>query len=93
MEFSIAPPERAAPNGPPRGFDRGWTGGWVPPRSGGRNDLIAPKWYSFRAFLRACWRRHQSRTALLRMNAHLLNDVGLTYAEAEREANKPFWRA
>ena len=39
------------------------------------------------------WRRHRSRQALAQLDARLLRDIGVTYAEAENEANKPFWRA
>ena len=40
------------------------------------------------------WRaRHRQRHALLRLDDHLLADIGLTRAEAEAEARKPFWRA
>ncbi len=39
------------------------------------------------------WRRHRSRVALAQLDARLLRDIGVTFAEAENEANKPFWRA
>jgi len=42
--------------------------------------------------LRGAWRRHRSRNELTRLNPALLKDIGVTYAEAEDEANKPFWR-
>jgi uncharacterized protein YjiS (DUF1127 family) len=35
---------------------------------------------------RACVRRH-----LITLDAHLLADVGLTRAQALKEAQKPFW--
>lgn len=41
--------------------------------------------------LRRGWRRYRSRQEIARLNAHLLKDIGVTYAEAEAEANKPFW--
>jgi uncharacterized protein YjiS (DUF1127 family) len=41
----------------------------------------------------AAWRRHRSRVRIATLDAHLLRDIGVTYAEAENEANKPFWRA
>jgi uncharacterized protein YjiS (DUF1127 family) len=44
------------------------------------------------ALLREWRRRRRSRVSLCRLNSHMLKDVGLTYAEAEHEANKPFWR-
>jgi len=47
---------------------------------------------AFREWVKAAWRRHRSRQLLARMDAAALRDIGLTYAEAEAEANKPFWR-
>lgn len=41
--------------------------------------------------LRRAWRRHRSRNCLARMDSHMLKDIGLTYAKAEAELNKPFW--
>ena len=43
------------------------------------------------AWLREWRRRHRSRTSLAELNGHMLKDIGVTYAEAEHEANKPFW--
>ncbi len=80
LPFSITPP------GPPA--SRGWTPEFARP------DVPAPRARrSLRAFLRRIRLRYQSRTELTRMNAHMLRDIGMTFAEAEREANKPFWRA
>ena len=42
--------------------------------------------------LLAAWRRQQSRARITGIDAHLLKDMGVTFAEAEHEANKPFWR-
>jgi uncharacterized protein YjiS (DUF1127 family) len=39
------------------------------------------------------WRRQRTRAALAQLDEHLLKDIGVTYAEAENEANKPFWQA
>lgn len=50
-----------------------------------------PRW-TFRAMLRAAWRRHRSRQQIADLDSHLLKDIGVTFAEAEAEANKPFWR-
>jgi uncharacterized protein YjiS (DUF1127 family) len=36
--------------------------------------------------------RWQQRQALLELDPRLLNDIGVTREEAEREARKPFWR-
>lgn len=39
------------------------------------------------------WRhRHESRHQLLRLDDHLLRDIGLDRQGAIEEANKPFWR-
>jgi uncharacterized protein YjiS (DUF1127 family) len=48
----------------------------------------SPSW----AAIRAAWRRHRSRRRLVALDPHLLKDIGVTFAEAEAEANKPFWR-
>ena len=42
--------------------------------------------------LRAAWRRHRSRQNIARLDGHMLKDIGVSFAEAEAEANKPFWR-
>jgi len=38
------------------------------------------------------WRTWQSRRRITELDARLLKDIGISYADAEREANKPFWR-
>ena len=48
----------------------------------------APAW----AVLRSAWRRYRSRQCITRLDRHLLKDIGVSFAEAEAEANKPFWR-
>lgn len=47
---------------------------------------------SFRVQVREFWRRYRTRVAISGLDAHLLRDIGVTYAEAEQEANKPFWQ-
>ena len=42
--------------------------------------------------IRAAWRRYRSRQHISGLDSHMLKDIGVTYAEAEAEANKPFWR-
>lgn len=37
--------------------------------------------------------RHTTRAHLRRLDAHLLDDIGISIADAENEARKPFWRA
>lgn len=40
------------------------------------------------------WREiHMEREQLSRMGEDLLKDIGISKAEAEREANRPFWDA
>jgi uncharacterized protein YjiS (DUF1127 family) len=39
----------------------------------------------------AAWRLHVTRQRIAGLNAHMLKDIGVSYAEAEAEANKPFW--
>jgi len=38
------------------------------------------------------WRRYRSRQCITELDSHLLKDIGVTFADAEAEANKPFWR-
>jgi len=42
--------------------------------------------------VRAAWRRYRSRQRISELDGHILKDIGVTFAEAENEANKPFWR-
>jgi uncharacterized protein YjiS (DUF1127 family) len=50
---------------------------------------------AFRPLIRGCAERRAQRRALAEMAriSHLLDDVGLTRAQAMREAAKPFWRS
>lgn len=43
-------------------------------------------------WMQAAYRRYRSRQLLAQLDGHLLKDIGVSYAEAESEANKPFWR-
>jgi uncharacterized protein YjiS (DUF1127 family) len=43
--------------------------------------------------MRAASRRHRSRQHLTQLDAHRLKDIGVSFSEAQAEANKPFWRA
>lgn len=36
--------------------------------------------------------RHRSRTALARLDAHLLRDIGIEPETAQSECGQPFWR-
>ncbi|MBV9247800.1 MAG: DUF1127 domain-containing protein [Acetobacteraceae bacterium] len=58
----------------------------------------APRgWPGESAHVIASWvhtalRRYRTRQRIAELDAQMLKDIGITYAEAEREANKPFWR-
>jgi uncharacterized protein YjiS (DUF1127 family) len=45
-----------------------------------------------RARIRAAWRRYRSRQRIADLDRHLLKDIGVSFAEAETEANKSFWQ-
>jgi uncharacterized protein YjiS (DUF1127 family) len=38
------------------------------------------------------YRRIQERRALYRLDDYMLHDIGISRADVELEANKPFWR-
>ena len=40
----------------------------------------------------AVWRRHHTRQRIAELDNHMLKDIGVSFAEAETEANKPFWQ-
>lgn len=45
------------------------------------------------ALLLAAWdTRRNSRNALIRLDDHILRDIGLSPEQAQGEAAKPFWR-
>jgi uncharacterized protein YjiS (DUF1127 family) len=54
--------------------------------------LFPPPRLSYRARIRATWRRYRSRQRIAHLDGHLLKDIGVSFAEAEAEANKPFWQ-
>jgi uncharacterized protein YjiS (DUF1127 family) len=39
------------------------------------------------------WQRHRTRQRIAQLDGEMLKDIGVSYAEAEAEANKPFWQA
>jgi uncharacterized protein YjiS (DUF1127 family) len=41
--------------------------------------------------VRTAWRRRRTRRAIAGLDRFLLKDIGVSYDEAEAEANKPFW--
>ncbi|QPC86492.1 DUF1127 domain-containing protein [Mesorhizobium sp. NBSH29] len=38
------------------------------------------------------WNRHKQRACVYELEDHLLDDIGLTRDQVERECRKPFWR-
>ncbi|HEX4173054.1 MAG TPA: DUF1127 domain-containing protein [Acetobacteraceae bacterium] len=40
----------------------------------------------------AAWRRYRSRQRLAQLDSHALKDIGVSFSEAEAEANKWFWQ-
>ena len=64
------------------------------PGSGGTPGGSAEGWrVAIWGMLRTAWRRHRTRHCLLGLEPYLLKDIGISSAEAEAEANKPFWVA
>lgn len=64
----------------------GRTGTVAVPRQ--RPPRLALAW----TLVRDAYRRYRSRAVLSRLDAYQLKDIGLSFAEAENEANKPFWQ-
>ena len=62
--------------------------------SDSRNGLSALTELLGDAFtLASGWRdRSRQRRTLMRLDDHMLHDIGLSRADVEREASKPFWR-
>jgi uncharacterized protein YjiS (DUF1127 family) len=46
-----------------------------------------------RSWVLTCWERARQRRALAALDDHLLQDVGISRAEAIREIHRPFWRS
>jgi uncharacterized protein YjiS (DUF1127 family) len=87
--FAAALPSGDGPKGAKR--PRAW-GKLVGPLFGGRpGHAAARQAHRVAALLHRAWRRRRSRNCLARMDGYMLKDIGLTYAEAEAELNKPFW--
>ena len=63
--------------------------GWATPESRMRpGGLAIPGWLR----LAEIWiERSRNRRALAKLDDHLLRDIGISRARAEREAAKPFW--
>jgi uncharacterized protein YjiS (DUF1127 family) len=65
------------------------------PRRHGRDGGLGGgggKLAALRMSLRMAMRRWRTRQRISGLDARTLRDIGVTYAEAEREANKGFWQ-
>jgi uncharacterized protein YjiS (DUF1127 family) len=80
--FRDLPPETFSPATSSRRADA------VPGRRHGGQEPDGHLWLDW---LREWRRRRRSRASLSGLNDRMLKDIGVTYAEAEHEANKPFW--
>jgi uncharacterized protein YjiS (DUF1127 family) len=66
----------------------------VPGRRGPKGDSpLRANMDGVLAKIRVAWRRQRTRHSITELDACALRDIGVTFAEAEREANKPFWRS
>lgn len=48
-------------------------------------------WIAVAGAVRTAWLRRRTRRAIAGLDRFLLKDIGVSYEEAEAEANKPFW--
>ena len=80
--FRNLPPESVSPAIPSRRTE-------IAPEPSRRGEEPARNLWL--VWLREWRRRHRSRTSLSELNGRMLKDIGVTYAEAENEANKHFW--
>lgn len=67
---------------------------WHSATSGGQSSWrkVRSHGVGVRAWIAEALRRRRSRQAISALDTFLLKDIGVSYAEAEYEANKPFWR-
>ena len=72
----------------------GLSGAWNPGLGSGPlpRDPTGPRLGGLGRWVVEAYRRRRSRQAITELDAFLLKDIGVSYAEAEHEANKPFWR-
>lgn len=71
---------------------RGWEPRVIEPRKS-LGDHIAKTVAAALAQIRTWRERAQSRRALLRLDDHMLRDLGISRATAEFKGSQPFWRA
>jgi uncharacterized protein YjiS (DUF1127 family) len=58
-----------------------------------RLSLGIKAWTATAVGLLLCWHeRARQRRALLRLDDRMLKDIGISRADAEREASRPFWQ-
>jgi uncharacterized protein YjiS (DUF1127 family) len=57
-----------------------------------RGGEAADKLAALRTSFRMALRRWKTRQRIAGLDQHTLRDIGVSYAEAEREANKGFWQ-
>ena len=62
-----------------------------PPRD--RSAGVAEALHRWVGLVRLWRERSRQRQQLARLDRRMLHDIGVTPDEAERECNKPFWRA
>jgi uncharacterized protein YjiS (DUF1127 family) len=77
---------------PPKPGNTNLTLEWTPTTPGPNREGRGPTQDSWFAPLRTWYQRRCSRILLSQLDDRLLKDIGLTYTQAEHEANKPFWR-
>jgi uncharacterized protein YjiS (DUF1127 family) len=59
-----------------------------------RQAPVRASWlHRARDTIRRWQERSEGRQQLLRLDDHVLRDIGITRLQAEAEASKPFWRA
>jgi uncharacterized protein YjiS (DUF1127 family) len=76
----------------PKPVDTSLTLEWTPTAARSNREGREPPRDSWLALLRTWYQRRRSRILLSQLDDRSLKDIGLTYYEAEHEANKPFWR-
>jgi len=64
----------------------------APQRRNGGGGSGDDRLTALRQGFRAAMRRWRTRQRISQLDQHALRDIGVTYAEAEREANKGFWQ-
>ena len=66
---------------------------WASPRPRDRSAGVAESLRRWVGLVRRWRERSRQRQQLARLDRRMLRDIGITPDEAERECNKPFWRA